>query len=304
MYHKYLLQISITIQGALALNHKLVSLTPGLYLVATPLGTARDITLRALDILASADVIAAEDTRTARKLLEIHGIPLNGRRIIAYHDHSKATDRDRLIQMVLDGKSVAYASEAGTPLIADPGYQLVVQARALGAPVIAAPGPSACIAALSVAGLPTDRFHFAGFLPSTATARRTQLTDLLALQATIVLYESPKRVLALARDIADIGGQARKVSICRELTKKFEEVITLPAADLIHAIEAKPPKGEIVVLIEPGGETLVEETDLNEALVQAMLTMRVKDAADAVAGAYNLSRRDVYQMALKLKQGE
>ena len=138
------------------MNHKLVKLEAGLYLVATPLGSARDITLRALDILASADVLAAEDTRTARKLLDIHGVPLEGRRIIAYHDHSNASDRQRVLNNINEGKSVAYISEAGTPLIADPGYQLVRDARQANMPVLSAPGPTACIAALTIAGLPTD----------------------------------------------------------------------------------------------------------------------------------------------------
>ena len=146
-------------------NHKLIKLDPGLYLVATPLGSARDITLRALDILASADVLAAEDTRTARKLMDIHGVPLGGRRIIAYHDHSNTGDRQRLLNHIAEGKSVAYVSEAGTPLIADPGYQLVRDARKADMTVLTAPGPAACIAALTVAGLPTDQFHFSGFLP-------------------------------------------------------------------------------------------------------------------------------------------
>jgi 16S rRNA (cytidine1402-2'-O)-methyltransferase len=283
------------------MNHKLVKLEAGLYLVATPLGSARDITLRALDILASADVLAAEDTRTARKLLDIHGVPLEGRRIIAYHDHSNAGDRQRVLNNINEGKSVAYISEAGTPLIADPGYQLVRDARQANMPVLSAPGPAACIAALTIAGLPTDKFHFAGFLPPQQTARQKSLVELMPLRATLVLYESPKRLNALLADIEFVGGSERNVAVCRELTKKFEDVQIGPVNTLRAFYEAKPAKGEIVVLIDAGEDAKVDEIDLEAALVQAMLSLRVKDAADAVAGAYGLPRREIYQMALRLQ---
>ena len=283
------------------MNHKLVKLEAGLYLVATPLGSARDITLRALDILASADVLAAEDTRTARKLLDIHGVPLEGRRIIAYHDHSNAGDRQRVLNNINEGKSVAYISEAGTPLIADPGYQLVRDARQANMPVLSAPGPAACIAALTIAGLPTDQFHFAGFLPPQQTARQKSLVELMPLRATLVLYESPKRLNALLADIEFVGGSERNVAVCRELTKKFEDVQIGPVNTLRAFYEAKPAKGEIVVLIGAGEDAKVDEIDLEAALVQAMLSLRVKDAADVVAGAYGLPRREIYQMALRLQ---
>ena len=283
------------------MNHKLVKLEAGLYLVATPLGSARDITLRALDILASADVLAAEDTRTARKLLDIHGVPLEGRRIIAYHDHSNAGDRQRVLNNINEGKSVAYISEAGTPLIADPGYQLVRDARQANMPVLSAPGPAACIAALTIAGLPTDKFHFAGFLPPQQTARQKSLVELMPQRATLVLYESPKRLNALLADIEFVGGSERNVAVCRELTKKFEDVQIGPVNTLRAFYEAKPAKGEIVVLIDAGEDAKVDEIDLEAALVQAMLSLRVKDAADVVAGAYGLPRREIYQMALRLQ---
>ncbi|HAJ84774.1 MAG: 16S rRNA (cytidine(1402)-2'-O)-methyltransferase [Planktomarina sp.] len=283
------------------MNHKLVKLEAGLYLVATPLGSARDITLRALDILASADVLAAEDTRTARKLLDIHGVPLEGRRIIAYHDHSNASDRQRVLNNINEGKSVAYISEAGTPLIADPGYQLVRDARQANMPVLSAPGPTACIAALTIAGLPTDQFHFAGFLPPQQTARQKSLVELMPLRATLVLYESAKRLNALLMDIEIVGGSERHVAVCRELTKRFEDVQIGPVNTLRAFYEAKPAKGEIVVLIGTGEDNKVDEIDLEAALVQAMLSFRVKDAADTVAGAYGLPRREIYQMALRLQ---
>jgi len=286
------------------MNHREVPLLAGLYLVATPIGNARDITLRALDILASADVIAAEDTRTARKIMEIHGISAQGRKFVAYHDHSTAAVRDRLIASVRSGQSLAYVSEAGTPLIADPGYRLALDMREAGLPVTAAPGASAAITALTVSGLPSDAFHFAGFLPSTASARRAALGALKDISATLILYESPKRIQGLLSDLCDGAMEDRTVVICRELTKKFEEVLRGTAAELIEQTKDRSLKGEIVVLIARGEGANLNEDDVKTALIKAMQTMRIKDAANAVAGATGMARRDVYQLALRLKDGE
>ncbi|KQI69072.1 16S rRNA methyltransferase [Loktanella sp. 3ANDIMAR09] len=286
------------------MNHLNVSLSAGLYLVATPIGTARDITLRALDILASCDLIAAEDTRTARKLMEIHGIPLGDRRVIAFHDHSNDAAVARLVDAIRNGASLACVSEAGTPLIADPGFELARAVRAAGLPVTAAPGPSAVVTALSVGDLPTDRFAFCGFLPASPAARLAELVDLRDLPFTLVFYESPKRVhdfLVAARDA--LGGD-RQASVCRELTKKFEEVSTGRLSDLVDAFDGRNVKGEIVVLIGRAGAVAVVEADIEVALRQAMQTMRVKDAATAVAGAMGLPRRQVYQTALQLGKDE
>ena len=275
-------------------------LSPGLYFVATPIGTARDITLRALDILASADVIAAEDTRTAKHLMRIHGVPLGDRPVIAYHDHSGADMRGRIVQMISDGKSVAYASEAGTPLVADPGFQLsraVIEAEL---PLIGAPGPSAVLAALTVSGLPTDKFMFAGFAPTAKGARKKWLTELAGLQATLVLYESPKRLYALLTDLVQTFGEGRQAVVCRELTKKFEEVVRAPLAQLAEAFEDRAVKGEIVVLVDRAPAPVADEASLEEALRDALKSQSVKDAATDVAEALNLPRRQVYQMALKL----
>jgi 16S rRNA (cytidine1402-2'-O)-methyltransferase len=283
------------------MNHRTIPLTAGLYLCAVPIGNARDVTLRTLDILASADVIAAEDTRSTRKLMEIHGISIGNRPMVAYHDHSTATVRDRLLAAVKEGKSLAYVSEAGTPLVADPGYKLGVDMRAAGLPLTAAPGASAVLAALTVSGLPTDAFHFAGFLANSTTARRSGLEGLKDLQATVVLYESPKRIHAMLSDLSDVLGEGRNVVICRELTKKFEEVLTGTVADVLDQIGGRTLKGEIVVLIDRGDVAVMNEDDVREALMSAMQTMRVKDAATAVAGATGMARRDVYQLALSLK---
>lgn len=286
------------------MNHRQVPLSAGLYLCAVPIGNARDITLRTLDILASADVIASEDTRSTRKLMEIHGISAGKRPMVAYHDHSGEAVRDRLVAAVNAGKSVAYVSEAGTPLVADPGYKLAAMFRELGLMMTAAPGASAVLTALTVSGLPSDAFHFAGFLPSTQAARRKGLEGLRDVAATVVLYESPKRIHSMLRDVCDVMGADRFVVICRELTKKFEEVLRGAGSDLVAALDGRTLKGEIVVLIARGIGEEMNEDDVRDALVNAMKTMRIKDAATAVAGATGMARRDVYQLALSLKDDE
>jgi len=275
-------------------------LPAGLYLVATPIGNARDITLRALDILGVADVIAAEDTRTARKLLDIHGVSLGGRPLIAYHDHSGAKGRAGILKLLAAGKSVAYVSEAGTPLVSDPGYALAREAGEAGYLVTAAPGASAVLAALSLAGLPSDRFLFAGFAPSASAARRRWLEELRDVPATLVVYESPKRIHGLLTDMRDTLGETRPAAICRELTKKFEEVLRGSLADLSAEIEDRALKGEIVVLVDRGSGAVADET-MEVALKRAMEEMSLKDAAATVAEAYGLPRRKVYQAALEME---
>lgn len=273
-------------------------LAAGLYLVATPIGAARDITLRALDILASADVLAAEDTRTLRHLMEIHGVPLEGRALVACHDHNEEGVAARLLRAVAEGKSVAYASEAGTPLVSDPGFVLARAAVAEGLTVLAAPGPSAVLAALAVAGLPSDRFLFAGFAPPARTARLRFLEELREVQATLVLYESPKRVAALLEDAAAALGGGRQAAVCRELTKRFEEVRRGTLAELAGALAGEEVRGEVVVVIDRGTEAVADAATWEEALDRAMETLSVKDAAAMVAEAYGLPRREVYQVAL------
>ncbi|PYE84790.1 16S rRNA (cytidine(1402)-2'-O)-methyltransferase [Pseudoroseicyclus aestuarii] len=286
------------------MNHEDRPVAPGLHLVATPIGNARDITLRALDILAGAGAIAAEDTRTARKLMEIHGVALNGRPLWAYHDHSGASDRARIVDFLSQGGSVAYVSEAGTPLIADPGYALARETIAAGLPVAAAPGASAVLAALAVAGLPTDCFSFVGFLPPAEVQRKTRIAELKALPGTLVLYESPKRVQDLLGNLVEVLGERRRVVLCRELTKRFEEVRRGTAAEVLANVIETPVRGEVVVLIDRASEEEASEADVHAALKEAMETMRMKDAATAVAGALGLPRRQVYQMALGLQDKE
>ncbi|MBM1220139.1 16S rRNA (cytidine(1402)-2'-O)-methyltransferase [Ponticoccus sp. SC2-23] len=274
----------------------------GLHLVSTPIGTARDITLRALDVLAGADIVAAEDTRTARRLMEIHGVAVKGRRFVAYHDHSAPSVRDDLVSRMSEGQSVAYVSEAGTPLVADPGYALARSAIAAEVPVHAAPGASAVLAALAVAGLPTDRFAFIGFLSSQATQRDREITELRDLPMTLVIYESPHRVAATVARMAEILGPDRPAAICRELTKKFEEVIRGPIGTLATQLAEGQTRGEYVIVLGKGETEVTGEDDLRAALKDALRTMRVKDAANMVAGAMGVPRRDVYQMALELSK--
>ncbi|MBP1804715.1 16S rRNA (cytidine(1402)-2'-O)-methyltransferase [Rubellimicrobium aerolatum] len=274
-------------------------LSPGVYLAATPIGAARDITLRALDLLRDADVIAAEDTRSARKLMEIHGVPLNGRRVVACHDHSGEGVVAGLVEAVAGGASVVYVSEAGTPLVSDPGFTLARAAIARGLPVVAAPGASAVLAALAVAGLPADRFLFAGFLPTTEAARRVAIAELGAVPATLVLYESPKRVHALLTDLVAVLGD-REAAVCRELTKRFEEVRRGTLRALLEGL-GDEVRGEVVVVVGRGAPREVTEADIRARLAEAMGTMRMKDAATAVAGALGLPRQRVYQLALGMK---
>ncbi len=279
-------------------------LSPGLYLIATPIGTARDITLRALDILASADVLAAEDTRSLRKLMDIHGVALNDRPVLAYHDHNGDRVRPRIIEALAAGKSVVYASEAGTPMVADPGFDLGRAVVEAGLPLISAPGPSAVITALTLAGLPTDQFHFAGFLPNTKSRRKSALSALAQVPGTLVFYESPKRVAAMLKDASDVLGGARQAVVARELTKKFEEVMRGTLADLAETCAARSLKGEVVVLIGRGDSSTISDADVESHLVEALETLSVRDAADQVSADSGMKRRQVYQLALKLEAGK
>lgn len=274
----------------------------GLHFVATPIGSARDITLRALDVLAAADVIAAEDTRTARKLMEIHGVKVEGRPMIAYHDHNGAEARPKVLAALEQGKSVAYVSEAGTPLVADPGYQLGRAAIDAGFAVFSAPGASAALAALTVSGLASDRFLFAGFAPSAAGARRKWIEGLDAAGATVILYESPKRVHRLLGELCEILDEGREIALCRELTKRFEEVVRGTCRAVSDQIADRVLKGEVVLVLARAPARVADAVDVDAALKLALRQMPVKAAAAEVSEAFGLSRRDVYQAALRLKE--
>ncbi len=273
---------------------------PGLHFIATPIGAARDITLRALDILAGSDILAAEDTRTLRHLMEIHGVALNGRPLWAYHDHNGEAVRPRILAALAEGKSVAYASEAGTPLVADPGYQLSKAAIAAGHVVLAAPGPSAVLAALTVSGLPSDKFMFVGFPPNTSAARLSFLSEMAQIPATLVFYESPKRLSKLLTDMVTSLGEERRAVVCRELTKKFEETTRGSLGELVAVFDGVAIKGEIVVLVDRDHKAKADPITVETALRSALAQMSVKDAAAMVAESLALPRRDVYQVALNI----
>ena len=273
---------------------------PGLHFIATPIGAARDITLRALDILAGSDVLAAEDTRTLRHLMEIHGVALNGRPLWAYHDHNGEAVRPRILAALAEGKSVVYASEAGTPLVADPGYQLSKAAIAAGHVVLAAPGPSAVLAALTVSGLPSDKFMFVGFPPNTSAARLSFLSEIAQIPATLVFYESPKRLSKLLTDMVSSLGEERRAVVCRELTKKFEETTRGTLGELVGVFDSVAIKGEIVVLVDRDHKVKADPITVETALRSALAQMSVKDAAAMVAESLALPRRDVYQVALNI----
>lgn len=276
-------------------------LAPGLYMVATPIGAARDITLRALDILATADVLAAEDTRTLRHLMELHGLNPGDRPLVPYHDHNGPRARPRLLAALAEGKSVAYVSEAGTPLIADPGYQLVRAAIGAGHQVLAAPGPSAVMAALTVSGLPTDRFLFAGFPPPQPGARKKFLAELASIPATLVLYESPKRIHRILDELVDTMGPEREAALCRELTKRFEEVRRGTLAELRDGISEGAIRGEVVMIIDRARDVPGRGEMLDAALSEALKTLSSRDAVAAVSAELGLPRRVVYQAVLERK---
>lgn len=271
---------------------------PGLYLVATPIGNAEDITLRALRLLAAADVIAAEDTRVTAKLLARHGIRTA---TVAYHEHNAERAGPALIERQKRGEIVALVSDAGTPLVSDPGYRLVRAALAAGLPVTALPGPSAVLAALSLAGLPSDRFHFVGFLPARPGPRRREIAALAAVPASLVLFESAKRLAATLRDLAE-GLGPRAAAVARELTKLYEEVRRDDLAALAaHYAEAGPPRGEVVIVVGPPTEGAeAPPGDLDRALSLALEHMGTRQAAELIATATGLGRRELYARALRL----
>lgn len=282
------------------MNHRTTPLRPGLHLVSTPIGTARDITLRALDTLASADLLVAEDTRSLKKLLSIHGVPLGERPVWAYHDHSGDAMRRRIMDEIASGRSVAYASEAGTPMVSDPGFDLVRSAIDGGVFVTGAPGPTAAIAGLVLSGLPTDRFLFLGFLPPKTVARRKALSDVAAVPASLVIYESPKRVQALLADIRAEFGDDRPVALCRELTKHFEEVIRGPVADLCETLSERSLKGECVLVIGPPVVRDMSDDDVRVLVADALKGASVRDAAAQVAERHGVPRKTAYRIALDL----
>lgn len=273
-------------------------LSPGLYIVSTPIGNLRDITLRALDILAGADIILAEDTRQSKKLLNAYNL---SKPLTAYHDHNARERIPSVIEHLKAGKIVAQISDAGTPLVSDPGFRLVRAAIEAGINVIPVPGASAPIAALTLSGLPSDAFMFAGFAPNKSSARQTFLSKYKSLTATLIFFESPSRVKAFLDDALSVFGD-RAAVLARELTKTYEEARRDTLSNLIVSVENDPPRGEIVVLIAPP----LEDEQWGEAMIDAALTdvlpeMGVKRASQHVAELSGWAKRDVYKRALSLK---
>lgn len=282
-------------------------LAPGLHIVSTPIGNLGDITLRALQALAAADAVIVEDSRVTRTLLSHYGI---NRPMLVYHEHNAQEALPHLVQRLADGQALALVSDAGTPLVSDPGYRLIDGALKAGIAVTAAPGASAVLAALVIAGLPTDRFFFEGFLPPRQGERKRQLRSLAEVPATLVLYEAPHRLVETLEDMADVFGP-RAAAVARELTKKFETVQrgTLPEL-AAHYRDHERPRGEIVILIQPGSDEAgaPDGATLDERITAALETMSPRDAATVVAAALGLPRRQVYgrvtEIAAQGRDGE
>ena len=278
-----------------------VAVAPGLYVVSTPIGNLRDITLRALDVLAGVEEVLAEDTRVASKLLSAYGVKA---RLSPYHDHNGAERRPGLLKRLEEGGRIALISDAGTPLVSDPGWKLVHEALEHGIKVFPVPGASALLAGLVASGLPSDRFLFAGFLPPKSGARRSEIESLKQVPATLVFYESGPRLAESLADLAAVLGD-RDAAVARELTKLFEETRRDTLAELAaHYDEAGPPRGEIVLLVGPPKEVAATAADVDAALRVALNEMPTKAAASSVAEALGLPKRDVYQRALQIKSGD
>lgn len=271
-------------------------LSPGLYIVATPIGNLADITRRAADVLGRCDAIACEDTRVTRKLMQHLGV---SKPLWRYNDHASHEDRARLLQAMRD-KAVALVSDAGTPLVSDPGYRLVREARSLGIAVTPLPGASAALAALTVSGLPSDRFLFAGFLPPKDKARSDTLNELANVRATLVFFETGPRLL---KALAAIGEAlpGREVAVARELTKLHEECRTGSPEGLASHYAAHPPRGEIVLLVGPPAQTIADAAHADTLLLEALTTQKPSQAAASVARATGLERKALYARALELQ---
>jgi 16S rRNA (cytidine1402-2'-O)-methyltransferase len=273
-------------------------LEPALYLVATPIGNLSDITIRALETLAAADVLACEDTRVTRKLLDRYGIR---RRSMPYHEHNSEEAGARLVEAVMSGKSVALVSDAGTPMVSDPGYRIATEVIAAGGKVVPIPGASALLSALSTAGLPSDAFFFAGFLPAKSGQRKTRLEELKAVPGTMVFYESPRRVADSLADMAEVLGD-RRAAVGRELTKAFEETRRGTLAELAAAYASEDtPKGEIVVCIAPPDQKPEVIDDIDTLLLSLAEELGASKAAGEAAKMTGGRKSDLYRRLMELK---
>ena len=273
-------------------------LTPGLHVVATPIGHLADVSLRALETLAAADLIACEDTRVTRVLLDRYAIRTP---LMSYNDHNAGERRPRLLGMLEEGRAVALVSDAGTPLVSDPGYKLVAETIAAGHTVVPVPGPSALLAALVASGLPSDAFLFAGFLPTRTEARRRRFEELARVPATLIFYESPHRVADCLADASAVLGLDRPAAVARELTKTFEECVRAPLGELAATFAARTVKGEIVVVVGPPAEEATSEADVDAMLRAALLRQAPGRAVAEVARLTGADRKALYERAMALK---
>lgn len=273
-------------------------LDPGLHVVATPIGNLGDMSLRALETLAAADVIACEDTRTTRVLLDRYGIR---NRLVSYNDHNAGERRPRLLAALEEGKAVALVSDAGTPLVSDPGYKLVADAVAGGYRVVPVPGPSALLAALVASGLPSDAFLFAGFTSPKTEARRHRFEELARVPATLIFYESPHRLADCLADAMAVFGPTRSAAVARELTKTFEECVRGPLGELAATFAARTVKGEIVLVIGPPAEEATSEADVDAMLRAALARQAPGRAVAEVARLTGADRKALYERAMVLK---
>ncbi len=270
-------------------------LAPGLYIVATPIGNLRDITLRALDVLQRVDLVLCEDTRMGAKLLSAHGLRA---RLERYDEHAAARVRPEILRRLGVGERIALTSDAGTPLVSDPGYRLVREAAEAGIPVFPIPGPSALLAGLTVSGLPTDRFMFVGFLPTKSAARRRVLEDVASASATLIFFETGPRLAECLSDMATALGR-REAAVARELTKLHETVVRGPLDLLAADPRLQGPKGEIVIIVGPPAATKIDIADVGPVLEEAVARLGLSAGAAEVARATGLSRRELYAQALK-----
>ncbi len=274
-------------------------LEPGLYLVATPIGNLGDMTIRALETLAGVDLVACEDTRTSRVLLDRYGITTKP---VSYHVHNEASSGARLLEDIEGGKAVALISDAGTPLVSDPGGRIAMEARAKGIKVVPIPGASAVLAALSIAGLPSERFLFEGFLPAKQTQRRSRLASLGSLDVTLLFYEAPHRLSETLADMASVYGRERLAAVCRELTKTFEECVQAPLGELAVRYPADANvRGEIVIVVAPPAEAVTTSADVDQLLRSLIAEMPASKAAAEASRLTGEPKGDLYKRILAMK---
>lgn len=273
----------------------------GLYIVATPIGNLDDLSPRAREILENAEVIACEDTRITKKLFSLLNISAFGKKFIIYQNYNEENEAQNIIDLILnEGKSVALVSDAGSPLISDPGYKLIRKAREQNVFVTTLPGCCALICALQLSGLPTNRFLFAGFIPNKDKGRLDVFKEVREMNATVVFYESAQRIVKTLTAAAEVFGD-RKMAVAREISKMYEECLNGTAAELIEHFNAKEPKGEMVLMIAPAGEKDFSELDIEDLLKQKLADMPLKSAVKEMVTEYGLNKNEIYDLALKLK---